>query len=82
MTKKTLKRGTATLEHSVFVDAFGFPKDSFIISFQNDGHIINYPFRAPIRANSYTKDTPIKFSEDYTDEEYENMFDEQLAKII
>lgn len=72
---KEIQRGNRTLRHTRLPDSMGFLRDNFQIELlAADGMRTIYPFRPPPKVNKYKSSDPIKFTNDYTDEEYELMF--------
>jgi hypothetical protein len=73
------------LEHSWYVDDFGFQRNSMqIYTIQEDGTKMIYPFHAPIRVSNADKGT-IFIGDDispYETFEYAEMLREQVKKII
>ena len=73
---KQLKKGNLTLEHSRFIDEFGFLRDFFeIVKMHEDGFRIKKPFHGMLKVQNYSKSDPIKLYTDYTEEDYEKMFE-------
>ena len=81
---KEIKRDRFTLSHIRIKDEWGFDKDLFDITAENeDGSTTVYPFLAPIRVSNFDRNTPIiqDSKETYTQKEYNRMFNEQLEAI-
>lgn len=81
---KKITKGNFTLEHSWYVDEIGLQRNSFVFIKNNeDGSIVKFPFMGGIRVETYSRDDTIKGDniKPFTDEEYEQMFDEHLKKV-
>lgn len=76
---RKITKGKYTLEHSIMAGPYGEPKDFFELTFLKDnGEKVLMPFFEPVRVNV----TGFIFEplRPYTDKEYEEMLDEQIAK--
>lgn len=83
-TIKTVKKGPYTLEHSWYVDDFGFKRNSLELSHvDKDGMRTILPFQAPIRVIEHSVSAPYGGDDvsRYTDEEYADMIEEYSHKV-
>ena len=79
---KTLDNGVFILTHDRFIDENGFLVDSFDFIEEAWGKKIHTPFMPIIKVKDYTDKTNIMdCTANYTDKEYQQMFNEQLGKI-
>ena len=77
---KSLTKDGYTLTHSWYIDPYsGLKRNSFDLF--NEKTRTNYPFMGKMRINNYTRSTPIEGDDTspYTDKEYEEMLDEEVA---
>jgi hypothetical protein len=83
---KTIWKGEYGIQHHWYLDDFGYKRNSFdIIQVKNDGSRIYYPFFGRIRVNDINHQAPFEIGDNttpFTDEEYIEMLNEQLIKII
>lgn len=80
--KKT--RGEWSLEHSRYIDFLGFERDSLKLTHVDtkSGKTIHYPFMPLIKVSDYDRNAPITTTTDYSEEEYDTMFSEELNKHV
>ena len=78
---KKLKKDNFSLIHETYIDEMGIKRDSLNISeIKDNGHIVNYPFIGKIKIYG-DNDNLLDATVNYTDEEYDLMFNEELEKI-
>lgn len=81
-TVKEIIRGNVRLVHERYRDDFGMLKNRFnLIKTEADGRQIHMPFYGIMKVTNYDRSTPIGIPESYTDEEYEEMFDQNLPSL-
>lgn len=81
---KRVTDGCFTLEHSRYVDSFGFLRDAFNLGHTNDetGFTNIYPFWPPIKVVATTAGNILDTTNDYTDEEYESAFQSEKQRTV
>ena len=77
----TITKNGFTLNHSWYIDDFGFKRNSFDLF--DEKTRTHYPFFGKIRINNFTRSTSLGGDDtsSYTDEEYLEMMEEQLEKL-
>jgi len=78
---KQIEKGNYILTHSWVYDDFGLKRNSFDLF--DKVNRIHRPFIGMIRVSNYNPDEAIKGDDvsPYTDEQYNEMFEEQLTEI-
>lgn len=79
-----LERGKYKLVHDRFTDEMGIRRDSFYIQYNiSDTGVINYHFYPPIKViqGDYRKKNIMDTTQEYTEEEYENMLEDHKKKM-
>ena len=79
---KQLKKGKQTLEHSRYYDDFGLLRDAFQMIKPADEELkkkgyttMKKPFWGILKVTNFNPEDPIKTYTDYTEEDYEEMFE-------
>ena len=80
-TIKKINKDKHTLIHRRYIGVMGFEKDGFDFSVEKNGKIIHYPFNPMIKVSNCKRNESIKTTTDYTEKEYQEMFNEQISKI-
>lgn len=78
---KELKKDNFKITHHHYIDDFGIKQDAFeFIEVKPNGYMIKYPFIAPIKVSTYTRNQPITNATEYTEQEYEELLDSSIKK--
>lgn len=80
MIKKELKIGEITLNHSVVIDEFGFKRDHLELIKDINGIHTHLSFFPPLKVSRHPFNE-LNFTNDYTDEEYEEMIVKHSVKF-
>lgn len=79
---KTIRKGDYELIHRINLDDMGFERDVFEMIKYNKGRKDIMPFFALPVVNNYSPSDPIKFTNQYTEKDYQQMFRENKKKLI
>ena len=78
-------RGKYGIQHSWYIDDFGFNRNSLCVIHKNeDGSLNYYPIFCIVRVHNINDKEPYMNGDNvlpFTDEEYEEMLDKEVSKI-